>query len=105
MIDPRTYAPRTNREPAELDWKIALLRVPDIAPLTDHVERLKTTHGGDRVPCFDPTEVGITAPILLLLEAPGGEATRERGGSGFISPDNNGTARNMWHLLREARVD
>ncbi len=62
--------------------------------------------GRDRVPDFDPTEAGIRAPMLLLLEAPGGKATRERGGSGFVSPDNDdGTAENMWHLLREAGVD
>jgi uracil-DNA glycosylase len=58
------------------------------------------------VPDFDPTEAGTDAPILLLLEAPGPKATRERGGSGFVSPDNNdGSAENMWRLLREAGVD
>ena len=44
--------------------------------------------------------------MLLLLEAPGPKATTERGGSGFVSPDNNdGTAENMWRLLREAEID
>lgn len=48
----------------------------------------------------------MRAPILLLLEAPGAKATRERGGSGFVSPDNNdGTAQNMWELLAEAGYD
>lgn len=58
------------------------------------------------MPDFDPTEAGVEAPILLLLEAPGAKATRERGGSGFVSPDNDdGTAENMWRLLREAGID
>ncbi|MEX1208762.1 MAG: uracil-DNA glycosylase [Acidimicrobiia bacterium] len=43
---------------------------------------------------------------MLLFEAPGGKATVERGGSGFVSPDNNdATAQNMWYLLRDAGVD
>ena len=58
------------------------------------------------MPDFDPTEAGVAAPILLLLEAPGPKASRERGGSGFVSPDNiDGTAENMWRPLREAEVD
>lgn len=48
----------------------------------------------------------MAARILLLLEAPGPKATRERGGSGFVSPDNDdGTAENMWRLLEEAGID
>lgn len=103
---PRTDLPRTNRDPAELARKRSLLQAPHVAPLTDYVERLRTVRGADRVPFFDPTEAGIESPILLLLEAPGPRATVERGGSGFVSPDNNdGTAENMWRLLREAGVD
>lgn len=83
-----------------------MLRAPRALPLTEHVERLRVDRGADCVPYFDPTEAGVDAPILLLLEAPGPKATVERGGSGFVSPDNNdGTAENMWHLMREAGVD
>lgn len=103
---PRTDAPRTNKDLEELDRKMALLSAPHIAPLTGYVERLRAARGADRVPHFDPTEAGIHAPILFLLEAPGAKATRERGGSGFVSPDNNdGTAQNMWELLRDASYD
>jgi uracil-DNA glycosylase len=106
MEGPRTDAPRTNRDPVELARKRSLLELPHMSPLTTHVARVRAERGADRVPDFDPTEAGIRAPILLLLEAPGGKATRERGGSGFISPDNNdGTAENMWWLLREAGID
>jgi hypothetical protein len=75
-------------------------------PLAEHVELIRAERGSDRVPDFDPTEAGVLAPVLLLLEAPGGKATRERGGSGFVSPDNDdATAENMWRLLREAGIE
>ncbi len=75
-------------------------------PLTQHVELLRAERGTDRVPDFDLTEAGILAPVLLLLKAPGGKATRERGGSGFVSPDNDdATAANMWQLIREVGVE
>lgn len=106
MNGPRTDGPRTNKDPAELERKRALLTAPHVAPLTAHVERIRRERGADRVPDFDPTEAGVHAPILLLLEAPGGKATRERGGSGFVSPDNNDdTAENMWRMLLEVGVD
>ena len=103
---PRTDRPRTNRDPGEIERKAALLDEPHVKPLSDYVRRLRTRHGGDAsIPWFDPTEAGITAPILLLLEAPGRRATTEQG-SGYISADNNdGSAENMWHILREAGVD
>ncbi len=103
---PRVDRARTNRDPAELARKRALLKAPHVAPLTAYVERLRAGVPGARIPDFDPTEAGIDAPILLLLEAPGPMSTAERGGSGFISPDNNDlSAQNMWNLLREAGID
>lgn len=102
----RTDRPRANRDPAEIARKDGLLDLPHIAPLTKHVAKLRTDRGADRVPDFDPTEAGTSASILLLLEAPGAKATRERGGSGFVSPDNNdATAENMWHLLKQVGMN
>ena len=106
VLPPGHSAPRANKLEAELQRKRSLLLSPHARPLTEYVARVRDARGRDRVPDFDPTEAGIRATMLLLLEAPGGKATRERGGSGFISPDNNdGTAENMWHLLREAGVE
>jgi uracil-DNA glycosylase len=106
MGGPRIDRPRTNRDPAELARKRQLLAEPRMAALVDHVAHIRADRGADRMPDFDPTEATTAAPILLLLEAPGPKATRERGGSGFVSPDNNdGTAENMWHLLRDASID
>lgn len=102
---PRTDAPRTNREPAEIERKISLLHTPHVAPLTEFVERLRASKPEAAVPYFDPTEAGIAARVLLLLEAPGRRSALE-GGSGFVSPDNDDqTAQNMWHLLRDAGID
>lgn len=105
MTERRVDTPRSNRDPAEVARKVGLLAEPHVEPLTELVARIREERGHDRVPDFDPTEAGINAPILLLLEAPGPKATRERGGSGFVSPDNDdGTAENMWHLLRDAQI-
>src|SRR5437868_1810926 len=89
-------ASRTNRDPAEVARKRSLLHEPHVAPLTAFVERLRARHGGgDSVPWFDPTEAGVNARILALLEAPGPKATGTEGprpkskGSGFISCDND----------------
>ncbi len=85
--------PRSHRDRREVQRKISLLRAPHVSPLTEYVERLRFARGGgEAVPWFDPTEAGITARILLLLEAPGPRAIGAGGprpaaaGSGFISP-------------------
>jgi uracil-DNA glycosylase len=97
--------PRANRDPRELERKVALLHEPHVAPLTAFVERLRALRGGEAVPWFDPTEAGVEARILFLLEAPGGRAALADG-SGFISPDNDDrTAKTMWTLLREVGLD
>lgn len=98
--------PRTNRDAGNVERKREGLGKPHMLPLVRFVERLREEHGVDRVPDFDPDEAGVEARILLLLEAPGPRATRERGGSGFVSSDNDDrTAENMWRLLREAGID
>lgn len=101
----RTDRPRTNRDPAELERKFSLLRKSHVAPMTEFVERLREAKPGAAIPYFDPTEAGVEARILLLLEAPGRRSALEAG-SGFVSPDNNDqSAQNMWELLRDAGVD
>ena len=104
--------PRANRDPDEVSRKRSLLREPHIAPLTRLSNGCARPGGGEAVPWFDPTEAGVGARILLLLEAPGPKATGGNGprpasrGSGFVSPDNDDqTAQNMWSLLHEAHID
>jgi hypothetical protein len=112
VTDP-TRCPKANGDPAEVARKLSLLREPHIAPLTAFVERLRAQHGGgESVPWFDPTEAGVRARILALLEAPGPKATGSAGprpkakGSAFISADNTDpTADHVWHLLRNSGID
>lgn len=89
-----------------------LLNAPHVAPLTSYVEKWRRLRGGgDSIPYFDPSEAGIHARILLLLEAPGARAVDSNGlrfatGSGFVSADNDDqTAANTWCLLNEAGVN
>jgi uracil-DNA glycosylase len=65
--------------------------------LTALVSQIRRDHGVDReVPFFDPSDGGINARILFLLEAPGPQAVR----TGFISRDNpDPSARNLRQLL------
>jgi uracil-DNA glycosylase len=106
VISSRTDRPRTNREPAEIARKLALLEAPHVRPLTLYVRRLRASRGGDEsIPWFDPTDAGIDAPILVLLEAPGRRATATQG-SGFISADNDDpTAANAWQLYQDAGIN
>lgn len=84
-----------------------MLDAPHVRPLNDWVRELRRRLGPDAiVPWFDPADGGCNASILWLLEAPGPKATRERGGSGIVSCNNNdGTAENTWRTRSEAGVD
>src|SRR5437763_661425 len=101
-----TDGPRSLRIPAMLEDRLARLREPHVAPLNAWVDDLKARLGASTiVPWFDPADGGHSATILWLLEAPGPKATRERGGSGIISCNNNdGTAENTWRTRDEAGV-
>jgi uracil-DNA glycosylase len=97
--------PRLNRFPAEIERKTALLEEPHIAPLTAFVRRLRAQLGEDSVPWFDPTDAGVEARILQLLQSPGDKAAPPTG-SGFISPHNDDpTAENMWGIQRDIGID
>jgi uracil-DNA glycosylase len=99
-----TLAPRTHRDPREIERKLQLLDAPHIAPLSDFVRRLRAERG-EAVPWFDPTDAGTEARILMLFENPGRRADAAQG-SGFISPDNDDkSAENMWHFLRDAGIE
>lgn len=103
--NPRTDKPRTNRDPVEVERKLALLHQPQVAPLTKLVERLRRAKPDAAIPYFDPTEAGVNARIFHLLEAPGPRSAPGKG-SGFVSADNNDqTAQNMWELLRDVGID
>jgi hypothetical protein len=79
---------------------------PHVAPLNDWVRSVRERLGPEAiVPWFDPWDAGVEISVLWLLEAPGPRATVERGGSGFVSCDNNDqTAENTWRTREEAGV-
>src|SRR2546423_13620781 len=81
--------PQSNAEPAEIERKLSLLARPSIQPLTDFVRELRVARPDAWIPWVDSTEAGIDARILRLMEAPGGKAVEQRGGSGFVSADND----------------
>jgi hypothetical protein len=99
--------PRSLRDVSVIDERMGRLRDAHVAPLNDWVLDLRSRFGDDAiVPFFDPDDGGVAASILWLLEAPGPKATRERGGSGLVSCNNNdGTAENTWRTRTEAGVD
>lgn len=98
---------RALRSNAEVDRRTARIRERHVAPLNDWVVGLRERLGPSAiVPWFDPADGGVEARVLWLLEAPGPRATRERGGSGFISCDNNDTtAQNSLLTREEAGLD
>lgn len=102
----RLDRPRTNREPTEIARKRSLMDAERIRPLCALVDALRREHPHAWIPYIDPTEAGTEARILRLMEAPGPGAVAERGGSGFVSADNDDpSALNSWMLLREAGID
>lgn len=76
------------------------LREPHIKELTEFVDKLKSEYGQSyKIPYFDPSDGGVNAECLFLLEAPGRNAVK----SDFISRDNNDeTAKNFFLINKEA---
>lgn len=84
--------PRTMRDSAVREARMAALQMPHVTPLTDLVCRLRLRDAKE-YPYFDPADGGVTASILFLLEKPGPMTVPmgrgQRQGSGFISRDND----------------
>lgn len=97
---------RLLRDPNEVLLREMEIDLPHVAPLNNWVRSLRKMLGPDAIiPWFDPRDGGCDAQILWLLQSPGPKATRERGGSGFISCNNNDiTAKNTWETREEAGV-
>lgn len=91
----------------DADGRHARLTESHLIQLTRLAQRIRETRpDGDEVPDFDPDSGGVSARVLLLLEAPGPGAVAKGGsrlGSGFVSLDNNDeTARNLKNAVETA---
>jgi hypothetical protein len=82
----------------------AMLDRPHIAPLTAFAAKLRGR--GSVVPDFDPLDGGVDACILFLFEKPGPmTAEGGKGGSGFISRNNNdATAEATFNFMQQAGI-
>ena len=85
---------RTRRE--------AMLVEPHMQQLVSYLNDVRKELGTDyEMPMFDPCDGGISARVLILLEAPGPKAV----GSQFISRNNpDKTANNINNLLKVAEI-
>jgi uracil-DNA glycosylase len=73
-----------------------------MAHLTTYVEELRLSTGLDGlIPYFDPLDGGTDARCLFLFEAAGPGAVA----SGFISRNNDDSAKNFFDLNRQVRLD
>lgn len=91
------------RDAAVRAARLAAVDEPQVAPLNAFVRQLRAEMGSDHaIPYFDPSDGGVGASLLHLLEAPGPRAVA----SGFVSRDNpDETAKNFLLLNREAGID
>jgi hypothetical protein len=97
-----SLAPRALRDPAEVARRRAMLGEPHVAPLAAFADALRDR---GEVPDADPLDGGVCARLLLLLEKPGPKTSPARGGSGFVSADNDDpTAEAGWRFAREAEI-
>jgi len=94
--------PKLLGDQAAKQARMAQLREPHIAPLTDFVEALRQEAGpGASIPNFDPWDAGVSAEVLFLLKAPGAKAVE----SSFVSRNNpDETAKNTFELNRDAGI-
>ena len=95
--------PRALRDPAEAARRRAMLRLPHMAPLAAYADALRDR---GEVPDADPLDGGAGARLLMLLEKPGPGTSPARGGSGFVSADNDDpTAAATWAFARAAGIE
>ena len=100
-------SPRQLADHTLLAHRRSQLTLPHHAPLQAHLQDLRTRVAprGLDIPELDPAGGGVNSRILCLLEAPGPQAAQSRGGSGFISMDNDDhTAHTMFQLIADSGV-
>jgi uracil-DNA glycosylase len=74
---------------------------PHVAPLNALVSAWRAERGTTRIPWFDPSDGGVTARVLILMEAPAPGTVRATG-SGICSEDNADPSNRQIAALRAA---
>lgn len=96
---------RSLRSAEAIEFRRGMLGQPHVAPLRDYVAGLRAEYPACEFPDFDPLDGGCLADILFLFEKPGPKTSRRRGGSGFISRDNDDpTAEETLAFMEEAKL-
>lgn len=96
--------PRSLRDESVRMRRKAMLAEPHVAPLTAYAARLRSRGMGE-VPEFDPLDGGINARALFLFEKPGPKTSEARGGSGFVSRNNDDrTAEATFRFMQQAGI-
>jgi hypothetical protein len=96
-------APYSLTDPREQRRRLALLKLPHMAPLTRYLGEIKQEEGEKRfIPNFDPCDGGIYAKGLFLLDSPNHASII----SGFVSRNNMDYAsKNLCILMTRAGID
>jgi hypothetical protein len=98
--------PRSLREANVRQQRKAMLGLPHVAKLTAYTAELRRDETLT-VPDFDPLDGGVDARVLFLFEKPGPMTVEsgERGGSGFISRNNDDpTAEATFRFMKQAGI-
>ena len=97
--------PRTLKSEDVRKERRSMLFNEHVVGLTKYVEVLGAKYPGWEFPYFDPLDGGRAADMLFPQEKPGPMTSPTRGGSGFISRDNDDrTAEAAFNFMRQADI-
>ena len=77
-----------------------------IAPINQFVDELRRNQGSDSAPYVAPMYGGVNARLLSVLRDPGPKTQLDKGGSGFLSMENDdASAEAINDLFSDAGID
>lgn len=103
-VDVADDYPRSMRDAGVRKRRKAMLSEPHMVNLSAYANELRGRGLGE-VPDFDPLDGGVDARALFLFEKPGPMTSEARGGSGFISRNNDDpTAEATFKFMQQAAI-
>jgi hypothetical protein len=98
-------AHRQMKDPRFRQSQLDGIRAPHVAPINALVDELSGPSGYGWVPYVAPVYGGVDARLLAIQRDPGPKTHSERGGSGFLCPENDDvTAERYANLLDGADI-